>query len=68
MKSIYKTICILAVLSIPAIFSGCNEYEDEAPRVDSNNAYFYFPTTEMTSAERAEYEAIKEEYKNNVGY
>ena len=52
---------------VSAIFSACDSYEDGAPRVDNDNSYFYFPSTELTSSERAEYEAIKKEYQDNIG-
>ena len=54
MKLLNKLIFGTTLFFVSAVFSACDSYEDEAPRVDSNNSYFYFPSTELTSSERAE--------------
>ena len=59
MKLLNRPIFGTILFFVSAIFSACDSYEDEAPRVDNDNSYFYFPSTELTSSERAEYEAIK---------
>ena len=63
MKQLNKTTIGLAFVFISTIFISCESYDDEAPRIDNNSSYFYFTVTEMTSTERAEYEAIKKEYR-----
>ena len=67
MKLLNKLIFGTTLFFVSAVFSACDSYEDEAPRVDNNHSYFYFPSTELTSSERAEYEAIKKEYQDNIG-
>ena len=67
MKLLNRPIFETILFFVSAIFSACDSYEDEAPRVDNDNSYFYFPSTELTSSERAEYEAIKKEYQDNIG-
>ncbi|WP_455496806.1 hypothetical protein [Coprobacter sp.] len=67
MKQLNKIIFGTVLFSALSTFTACNSYEDEAPRIDNDNSYFYFPSTELTSSERAEYEAIKKEYKDNIG-
>ena len=64
----FSTIGILILVGLICGLAGDILLDLKIMYPQHNNAYFYFPTTEMTSAERAEYEAIKEEYKNNVGY
>ena len=67
MKLLNRPIFGTILFFVSAIFSACDSYVDEAPRVDNDNSYFYFPSTELTSSERAEYEAIKKEYQDNIG-
>ena len=67
MKLLNRAIFGTILFFVSAIFSASDSYEDEAPRVHNDNSYFYFPSTELTSSERAEYEAIKKEYQDNIG-
>ena len=59
MKLLNRAIFGTILFFVSAIFSACDSYEDEAPRVDNDNSYFYFPSTELTSSERAEKRNIK---------
>ena len=48
MKLLNRAIFGTILFFVSAIFSACDSYEDEAPRVDNDNSYFYFRKEQYT--------------------